>query len=128
MLQEAEQPVETAPSHVAWEEPQRQVTRWKLIAGVLVFMVVFVLASQVMFWLQPRDTKSIDDRGTGTATAGPSSPSPGASSAEPDKSASSQDDDEPKSSEERTAALLRAMREHAETDATDSVEKEKPRE
>ena len=122
MLQDAERPVETAQAQVAWEEPHRQVTRWKLIAGVLVFLVVFVLASQLMYWLQPGNTKSIDGPGTGAATAGPSSPPAGASTAEPDQSVSSQEDDEPKSSEERRAAYLRAMREHAEADAADSEE------
>ena len=124
---EAGLPVETAQAQVAWEEPQRQVTRWKLTAGVLVFLIVSVLASQVIWW-RTTNTRPIDDRSTGGASASQAPPPATGSTTEPDKSASSQDDEEPKSSEERTAAFLRAMREHAATDATDSAKKDKPQE
>jgi len=128
MHQEAELPIEPETSPIAWEERQRQVTRWKLITGVLVFLVVFVLASQVMIWLRAANTKPIDDRTTDGASAAPSPPPASASTTSPDESASSKGDDEPKSSEERTAAILRAMREHAEADAADSTEKDTPEE
>lgn len=115
----------------AWEDGQQQVMRWKVVLGLLVLLAVSVVIAQVRPLLANGKANSTYIRaGTSSVALGPSSAGVGAAGAHSGRRSNTlapSSTAEPKSSDERTADVLAAMRRKVEA-ADKQSEAEEPQE